>query len=118
MPQHCYPFGQAGAPDADMDWSPPWRRVGICHADDTCLVGILNITGGFSYGNENILYIFTEKYKEGKQNTDVFLKFLGHTDKPYYLYYCKNNDLTPWAIKVQTDTFFSSKTLKYLLRKK
>lgn len=83
--QHYYQFGHADISDVDTNWSPPWGSMGICHADDVCLVGILNITFGFSYSDMNILYIFTVT-KEGTHNMYVFLKLLDHAVKPFYSY--------------------------------
>lgn len=109
--QHSYPFGHPHASHGDAHGSPPGRSVGICHADDTCLVGILNIAFGFSYGDENILCIVTVKEKGeggGHKILTIFLKFLGH------MHIIVKVMISPFDPSKYNRwiTFFSSKTSK------
>jgi hypothetical protein len=53
--------------------------MNTCHADDMCLVGILDITFAVAYEDLNTLCVFT--VKEENVDNNAYLKFLFHISK-------------------------------------
>lgn len=75
--------------------------MSTCHADDMCLVGILDVAFAVGYGDLNILCVFT--VKEGNAD-DTSLPYISatHITSPAFLSYWKSSDI--WFFKVPADT--------------